>query len=142
MKATFLLGAKYARLCQKIEFKLTFKQWLDIWLSSGNWHQRGKSQGCYVMSRINDLGHYEVGNVFIQRQEDNHSETYHPPRNYPPGGIKYYLGKTGKNHPRSKPIETPLGIFESVAQAAKAHGIESMTIQYRLKKYPNLYKRL
>ena len=54
-----------------IEFNLTFKQWWDIWQQSGKWEQRGCRKGQYVMSRKNDIGPYEVGNVFIQTCSQN-----------------------------------------------------------------------
>ena len=41
------------------------------------------------------------------------------------------FGKTGKNHPNSKPVETPLGIFECVSGAAKAHNTRTSVIIYR-----------
>jgi len=59
---------------QKVELKLTFEQWWDIWETSGYWEQRGKRSDQYVMSRYNDLGHYELGNVFIQLGSDNKRE--------------------------------------------------------------------
>ena len=54
-----------------IQFKLTFQEWLKIWEDSGKFHLRGKKIGQYCMSRINDKGHYEVGNVFIQLNSQN-----------------------------------------------------------------------
>ena len=57
-----------------IEFNLTYEEWWDIWQKSGKWAQRGARKGCYVMSRYNDTGAYEVGNVFIQTHEENRRE--------------------------------------------------------------------
>ena len=54
-----------------IGFNLTFEEWWDIWQSSGFWHLRGNRKGQYVMSRYQDQGDYEVGNVFIQLFENN-----------------------------------------------------------------------
>lgn len=54
-----------------IQFKLTFDEWLDIWIESGHIQDRGIRPGQYVMSRYNDIGHYEVGNVFIQLSVNN-----------------------------------------------------------------------
>ena len=62
------------RLGNPIEFRLTFDQWIDIWLTSGHWHERGNKCGQYVMSRFNDLGHYELDNVEIKTVEENHLE--------------------------------------------------------------------
>lgn len=57
-----------------IEFRLTFEEWFDIWEKSGKWDLRGKSKDSYVMCRYNDIGHYEVGNVYIDKHVDNASE--------------------------------------------------------------------
>jgi len=75
-KADHIERHKYA--CHKskakhrgIEFKLTYEQWWSIWQQSGKWEQRGPGIGQYVMSRINDKGAYEIGNVFIQPASEN-----------------------------------------------------------------------
>lgn len=62
------------RTGQQIEMRLTFDEWLDIWLCSGQLLNRGRSKGQYCMSRKGDLGHYEVGNVFIQLASQNSSD--------------------------------------------------------------------
>lgn len=49
-----------------IEFRLSFDEWFQIWTDSGFASQMGVGRGKYCMSRLNDIGHYEVGNVFIQ----------------------------------------------------------------------------
>jgi hypothetical protein len=54
-----------------IDFKLTFEEWLDIWQTSGFYEKRGRGRGTYVMSRYNDTGAYEIGNVFIQSNAQN-----------------------------------------------------------------------
>jgi hypothetical protein len=54
-----------------IEFNLTFEEWWDIWQKSGKWEERGCRKGQYVMSRKNDIGPYEVENVFIQTCTQN-----------------------------------------------------------------------
>ena len=59
---------------RKIDFNLTFEEWWGIWQQSGKWNERGCRKGQYVMSRYNDAGAYEVGNVFIQTQEENRRE--------------------------------------------------------------------
>lgn len=63
-----------------ILFLLTFEEWLKIWVDSGHWEERGSSKGKYCMSRKNDLGNYEVGNVFIQPFGDNVREAQVKPK--------------------------------------------------------------
>ena len=61
-----------------ISFNLTFDEWYAIWQQSGKYDQRGKCKGQYVMSRYNDIGAYEVGNVFIQLHSDNINDARKP----------------------------------------------------------------
>ena len=65
------IGGRLDRAGNPIEMRLTFVEWLNVWLESGHWHERGVRKGQYVMSRIGDLGHYELGNVFIQTCSQN-----------------------------------------------------------------------
>jgi hypothetical protein len=62
---------RFDALGNQIEFKLTYEEWEAIWENSGHIDERGCKAGQYVMSRINDIGHYEVGNVFIQSRDEN-----------------------------------------------------------------------
>lgn len=57
-----------------VEFKFTFAEWWRVWDESGKWHQRGRFKGQYVMSRHQDRGAYEVGNVSIVLATVNCSE--------------------------------------------------------------------
>ncbi len=59
-----------------IDFNLTETEWLDIWESSGHVHDKGTHRGGYVMSRFNDTGSYEVGNVKIQTVGENTKEAF------------------------------------------------------------------
>lgn len=46
-----------------------------LWLESGRWDRRGPRKGQYVMARHGDKGAYEIGNVRICSQEENHRES-------------------------------------------------------------------
>jgi hypothetical protein len=50
---------------RKIEFLLTFEEWLEIWVSSGYLAERGRKSHQYCMGRYGDKGPYAVGNVYI-----------------------------------------------------------------------------
>lgn len=62
---------KFDRLGNNVKFLLSFDEWWAIWQASGKFAQRGRRKGDYVMSRVNDVGHYELGNVFIQTHSKN-----------------------------------------------------------------------
>jgi hypothetical protein len=57
-----------------IEWLFTFETWIDLWLKSGHWHQRGKGRGQYCMSRFGDVGPYAPWNVEIKTVGENNSE--------------------------------------------------------------------
>ena len=64
-------GHKKCAKRRGIPFLLTFDKWLDLWISSGHWEERGRGKDKYCMSRIGDLGAYVAGNVFIQTNSQN-----------------------------------------------------------------------
>lgn len=57
-----------------IQWRLTYPQWLAVWQASGKLDQRGRGADAYCMSRINDAGGYELGNVHIQTNRENGRE--------------------------------------------------------------------
>lgn len=57
---------------RKIEWSLTFPEWLEIWQESGQLENRGR--GKYVMSRICDMGGYSKDNVTIKTHSQNSKE--------------------------------------------------------------------
>ena len=57
-----------------VEWQLDFRQWLEIWQTSGHLHQRGRCKGDYQMCRMGDRGGYASSNVFIGPMEVNASE--------------------------------------------------------------------
>ena len=59
---------------RSIEFDFPFEEWLQFWLDSGHWDDRGTGAGSYVMSRKGDTGPYRIDNVEIKSQEENLSE--------------------------------------------------------------------
>jgi hypothetical protein len=59
---------------RNIEWRMTFEEWLEIWLASGRMGLRGRGVGKYCMSRFGDRGPYALGNVEIKLHEVNVSE--------------------------------------------------------------------
>ena len=58
-------GAKY----RGIAWEFNFETWLDVWVKSGKFSERGR--GGYCMGRYGDVGPYSPKNVYITRCEDN-----------------------------------------------------------------------
>jgi hypothetical protein len=61
---------------RNIEWKLTFREWTQIWRDSGRYEERGRGKGSYCLARKADAGAYEIGNVYIATNEQNISESY------------------------------------------------------------------
>ena len=59
------------KLGNPIEMRMTFEEWLSVWIDSGKAVDRGRGLTQFVMCRNNDIGHYEIGNVFIASSLDN-----------------------------------------------------------------------
>ena len=128
-----------------IEFKLTFEQWKDIWINSGFWHLRGNKKGQYCMSRYNDIGHYEVGNVYIQPNAENtrqHNITYsHSKETKEKIRLKRAMQviPRGSDNSKAKAIMTPAGKFDTIKDAGKYYNCTPENINYRLKKHSKEY---
>jgi hypothetical protein len=111
---------KFDKLGNRVHFLISFEDWWDIWQKSGYYDLMGRGIGKYCMSRINDVGNYEITNVFIQSQSANTKEALvKNPRNLCKrctiDGIKIYdshksmvaelgRGKSGPKHPNFRYI--------------------------------------
>jgi hypothetical protein len=70
MKSKYYEHRQNARR-RKIEFILTYDEWMNIWLQSGHWENRGRGADKYAMCRYNDIGPYSVNNVYIDLNRTN-----------------------------------------------------------------------
>ena len=59
-----------------IKFNLSFPEWWQVWRESGKWGVKGREKGQFVMTRRNDIGAYELGNVTIKTTGENIEEYY------------------------------------------------------------------
>ena len=144
-----------------IEFKLTFEDWLRIWVESGKLHLRGRGKDKYCMCRIGDAGAYEIGNVFVAMNSQNISEgnlgkrmsaetrlkiadahrgTKHPwsagannPMHKPEVKAKITAAIGGEKHYKQRGVITPQGYFVTSKAASEALGIPKPTIEWRAK---------
>jgi len=90
-----------------IQFHLTFLQWHAIWQASGKLELCGRGKGKFCMSRLNDAGAYELGNVHVQPCVENSREAvkkwegktkaYRGVFLLYPGNKNPFLAKCGKN---------------------------------------------
>jgi len=103
-----------------IELRLTIDEWFAIWQASGKWDLYGCRKGQYCMSRINDTGHYEVGNVFIQLHAANVREASvltdrKPPKQY---GNNWNAGRIQSAEANKKRSEALIGRKRSAEHIA------------------------
>jgi hypothetical protein len=141
-----------------IKFRISFEDWARIWKESGHWDQRATRIGGYVMTRYNDLGNYELGNVEIKLHTMNVSEGSQGRRSSE-NGHHHNLGKplnlgikrspetverikaaalTRQNN-RGLKVQTPHGVFDSIKAAAAHYGVKIQSVHYYLKKDPKNY---
>jgi hypothetical protein len=108
-KQNFLVQQWHANK-RGIQWNLTYDEWLDIWIQSGHFHERGKGKDKYCMCRHGDIGPYEIGNVYITTYSQNNIDQH----KFKPTFIGIH---------NSKETKTPLGVFKSRSAAAAAHNI-------------------
>lgn len=80
-----------------IEWRLTIREWWDIWQSSGRWSKRGRGKG-YMMCRFGDTGPYAVGNVYIATGVHNGAvQPNNPTRLSAPSPCRIYGTTAGRS---------------------------------------------
>lgn len=55
---------------------MSYAEWLEMWLISGKWGQRGRSAGLFQMCRKGDAGAYSARNCYIGSVADNQKERH------------------------------------------------------------------
>lgn len=79
LRSKFNAKSKHCRkdkLGNPILMKLSFDEWLSIWIASGHLHEMGTKRDQYCLSRISDIGHYEEGNVYVNLVLNNAIEAW------------------------------------------------------------------
>jgi hypothetical protein len=102
-----------------IDWQFTYDTWLEWW--GNDIAKRGQYKGQLVMARHNDTGPYHPSNCRKATVEENIIE-----------------GQIGNSN-AAKRIKTPIGVFNSRIEAAKAYGVNVSTIRKRLLKNPIEY---
>lgn len=57
-----------------IPFLIAYSEWLEMWLESGHWFNRGKTKGSHQMCRYGDTGSYTKKNCYIGTVEQNQED--------------------------------------------------------------------
>lgn len=98
---------------RKIEWRISFPDWMRIWKESGKLEQRGRGTG-YCMARFGDSGPYSAENVEIITASQNASDSYlihswHERF----GGIDFHINRTLKTHCLRGHERTPETVFKN-----------------------------
>lgn len=118
-EAAFKTQRKNA-LRRGVQWALTFDEWCDVWAESGHWHERGKGQGQYVMSRRDDSGPYRIGNIFIQPAVDNASQR--PQKQTAlPMGVQQTTSGMFMVRRKVKGVRKYLGSFSTIQEAQQVY---------------------
>ncbi len=120
-------SAKY----RGIEFRLTFEEWWGVWEASGKWEQRGRSEGMYCMSRYNDQGPYEIGNVYIQLWTENTSQA-HKGKNIKKPRDDQWRARQAIS--QGDPVIVNYIEYTSISAASKATGLRRDSIVLKIAK--------
>ena len=116
---------QYCNACRRnILWKLSYEQWLMIWIRSGKLFFRGKKSQEYCMARKGDKGAYEVGNVEIKTNFENQVENA--------------LRKTPARTRARKTMYIPRACivngtyYESLSAVAEEYGITHKHVSFRI----------
>lgn len=73
------LDQKYHAQDRDIDWNISYEEWLEIWLISGMYKNRGREKGNYQMCRRYDEGAYSPTNCYIATVEQNQKERHKIP---------------------------------------------------------------
>lgn len=125
---------------RSIPFEFSLLAWSSWWRRElakiGPGAKRGRRLSQYMMCRKGDIGPYSEANVYCGTGRDNQQDVRPEVKLSRSERLSLrhatvgapLKGRTGARHPRSKPVITPLGTFESGQQAAEAHGITRQAV--------------
>ena len=121
----------YRVQCQGESFDITFDAWYSWWLRHGidkNYSRdsllprpAGPNRGCMV--RRDPLKPWSLSNVRLSQAR----------------GVRANPPPTGAANPRSRPVATPDGDFDSITAAAEYYGITNQSMRERCQRHPDQY---
>ena len=104
-----------------IEWKLSYKQWLDWWNETGHFDSRGRSKGGFCMSRIGDSGPYSLENIECKTIAENSREALTRKSTKPAEQTGVFKILCGTNKPYlAKYGRVRIGFYETAEDAINA----------------------
>jgi len=64
-------GQKSMAKKRHIKWDFTFYEWIEWWVNTGHFHERGVKNNQYQMCRYNDVGDYSITNVYCDTGSNN-----------------------------------------------------------------------
>lgn len=116
-----------------IPFLFSFEEWWAWWQINDHWSHRGVGKNKLVMARKGDTGPYSPENVYCTTHRGNQRDASpearaeavarsRKTREAKGKPLGQHLAVRGFDHPRSRQVRTPAGIFGSAALAAEHYG--------------------
>lgn len=133
---------------RNISFEFTLEQWVKWWETDNKWENRGRRKKEFVMARYNDEGPYAPDNVYCATSEKNVADFNNNKVKKETACIKNVETKNNKiksgvdvckhlrreNHPKSRKITTPDGVFLNATVASEHYGITRQAASLRAKR--------
>lgn len=125
---------RYAAKKRNVDFRLSFDEWLDLWVSSGKLDKRGRGRGKYCMARFNDSGPYATYNVQIIKHTKNTSDAHYNDR-APIRAIKMSIAMKGRKWNGPKLKYTFHGRTLTSREWSALAGVTIATFHYRINRW-------
>ncbi len=68
-------GQKSMAKKRNVDWQFDFYTWIEWWVSTGHFHERGVGNNNYQMCRINDTGPYSITNVYCDTGKNNKKDS-------------------------------------------------------------------
>jgi len=109
-----------------IDFKLSFDEWYNWWLSNGI-DKNTDTRPDLCMCRFKDEGAYSLDNIYLATRSQNIRDGFKNNR---------HQNKRTDYTGNYKPLKTPDGIFNSRKEAAEYYNVSPESLSYRVKTNP------
>ena len=119
---------------RKIDWNLSYEEWITWWLSTGHFNQRGRYTGEYCMCRFNDTGPYELGNIYCATLVENTKAALCGKKKSEEHRAKLAEGLEINRPKNKKKVYTKDKTFESISEAARYYGMSSEGVARRVRK--------
>ena len=119
---------------RKIKWLLTFDDWVKFWKNSGRYHKRGRGANQFALVRIDPTGPYSLDNIHCRTNREASEDYWQSSQR--PRALRHNK-KIARQ--RRKPLQTPYGLYPSLAQASRRLKISESGLRWRILNHPKDY---